>query len=53
MKKLSASCKLKLRRAYRPPDIGGVPMTHAALPRCMAVEILWKKKNVDSFSPLF
>ena len=47
MKKQSASCKLKR------PDVGGVPMTHAALPRCMAVEILWKNKNVDSFSPLF
>ena len=51
MKKLYASCKLKLKRPYRPPDVGGAPMTHAALPRCMAVEILWKKKNLDSFSP--
>ena len=36
----------------RPPEVGAVPMTHAAFARCIAIYMLCKRKTVDLFSPV-
>ena len=49
----SASCTWKLNRPSKPEDLFfGQPITHTALPFCIAIDILWNRKKVVNFSPV-